>query len=80
MMTPEEFNSWACDIANDYEQARQEMGPDDYESWEAYSQRRLAQRDAMDSNDLRDLIDPVKDYGITIKQHDTTCDDDDLPF
>lgn len=44
-MTPEEFNSWACDVANDYAQAVQEMGPDDYESWEQYSQRRLAQRD-----------------------------------
>lgn len=44
-MTPEEFNSWACDVANDYAQAVQEMGPDDYESWEVYSQRRLAQRD-----------------------------------
>lgn len=33
----------------------------------------------MDSNDLRDLRDPVKDYGIVIKHHNVD-NDDDLPF
>jgi len=96
MMTPEEFNSWACDVANDYEQARREMGPDDYETWEQYSFRRMEECDEawhyvmsqpddnytpMDSNDLRELRDPVRDYDITnLKTHDTTCDDDELPF
>ena len=94
-MTHDEFNSWACDIANDYAQAVQEMGPDDYETWEQYSFRRMEQCDEawhyfmsqpdddytpMDSNDLRELLDPVRDYDITIKEHDTTCDDDELPF
>ena len=45
MMTNEDFNSWACDIANDYAQARQEMGPDDYESWEEYSHRRMSKHE-----------------------------------
>ena len=43
MMTHDEFNSWACDIANDYAQAVQEMGPDDYETWDQYSHHRLQQ-------------------------------------
>jgi hypothetical protein len=33
----------------------------------------------MDSNDLRDLRDPINDYGIEIKHHDVD-NDDDLPF
>ena len=45
MMTHDEFNSWACDIANDYAQAVQEMGPHDYETWEQYSHRRLEECD-----------------------------------
>jgi hypothetical protein len=49
-MSPEDFNSWACDIANDYAQARQEMGPDDYESWEVYSRRRLQQHEEPDTS------------------------------
>lgn len=92
MMNEHDFNSWACDIANDYAQALQEMCPDDYESWEVYSRRRLQQcdeaeayvesnaKDCMDSNDLRDLRDPINDYGIEIKHHDVDNDDDDLPF
>ena len=34
----------------------------------------------MDSNDLKDLTDPVKDYGIVIKHHNVDNSDDDLPF
>ena len=40
-LTNDEFNSWACDIANDYDQAWREMGPDDYESQEDYFDRRM---------------------------------------
>jgi hypothetical protein len=41
MMTNEDFNSWACDIANDYAQARQEMGPEDFQEWEVYLEERM---------------------------------------
>lgn len=34
----------------------------------------------LDSNDLRDLRDPIKDPGIVIKQHNVDNDYDDLPF
>jgi hypothetical protein len=74
MMTPEEFNSWACDVANDYEQARQEMGPDDYESWEVYSRRRLAQRDEAEAYVMNQPSTPATS---TYVAPDV---DDDLPF
>ena len=41
MMNNDDFNSWACDIANDYQQALQEMGPDDFKTWDEYSHERL---------------------------------------
>ena len=45
MMNNDDYNSWACDIANDYAQALQEMGPDDYQTWDEYSHARLEECD-----------------------------------
>jgi hypothetical protein len=42
-MSPEDFNSMACDIANDYAQARQEMCAEDFQEWEAYLAERLGE-------------------------------------
>ena len=76
MMTNDEFNSWACDIANDYAQARLEMGPDDYISWDEYSRRRLEQCDEAEAYDyvMRNASTPASKYIPPFG------DDDDLPF
>ena len=72
-LTNDEFNSWACDIANDYAQAMQEMCAEDYESQDDYFLRRM--KDAG--------IKPPKAY---VKRKspvdaDQWVDaDDDLPF
>lgn len=97
-MTHDEFNSWACEIANDYAQAVQEMGPDDHETWYEYRHRRLEECDEayayvqyhakekcdsytpMDSNDLRDLLDPITDCDIEVRHHEGDNDPDDMPF
>ena len=67
MMNNDEFNSWACDIANDYAQARMEMGPDDYMPWEEYAE------EAMKAHNVScvQTVQPTS-------THDD--DDDDLPF
>jgi hypothetical protein len=75
MMTPEDFNSWACDIANDYAQVRQEMGPDDYESWEVYSRRRLQQRDEAEAYVMNQPSTPATSTYVAPDD-----DIDDLPF
>jgi hypothetical protein len=41
IVSAEEFNSMACDIANDYAQARQEMGPEDFQSEGEYMAERM---------------------------------------
>lgn len=73
-MTKDEFNSWAADIANDYAQAMQEMGPDDYESWEVYSRRRLTQRDETEAYVMNQPSTPATS---TYVAPDV---DDELPF
>lgn len=42
-MSLEDYNSMACDIANDYAQARQEMCAEDFQEWEAYLAERLGE-------------------------------------
>ena len=75
MMSSEDFNSWACDIANDYEQAKQEMGPDDYESWEVYSHRRMQQCDEAEAYIMSQASTPVANTYVA-----PDVDVDDLPF
>ena len=75
MMSSEDFNSWACDIANDYAQARQEMGPDDYESWEVYSHRRMQQCDEAEAYIMSQASTPVASTYVA-----PDVDVDDLPF
>ena len=75
MMTPEEFNSWACDIANDYAQALREMGPHDYESWEVYSRRRLQQCDEAEAYIMSQPSTPATSTYVAPDD-----DVDDLPF
>jgi hypothetical protein len=75
MMTKDEFNSWACDIANDYAQAVQEMGPDDYESWEVYSRRRLQQCDEAEAYVMNQPSTPATSTYVA-----PDVDVDDLPF
>lgn len=72
-LTNDEFNSWACDIANDYDQAWREMGPDDYESQEEYFDRRMKQAGIKPPNAYVKRKPPVD----TKKWVDA---DDDLPF
>jgi len=66
MMNDEQFNSWAADIANDYAQARQEMGPEDFQEWEAYLEERVIEHKAC----------ILKRKAIVEKPYDV----DDLPF
>jgi hypothetical protein len=75
MMTNEDFNSWACDIANDYAQALQEMGPDDYESWEVYSRRRMQQNDEAEAYVMSQPSTPATSTYVAPDD-----DVDDLPF
>jgi hypothetical protein len=75
MMNEEQFNSWAADIANDYAQARQEMGPDDYESWEVYSRRRMQQNDEAEAYVMSQPSTPATSTYVAPDD-----DVDDLPF
>lgn len=72
-LTNDEFNSWACDIANDYDQAWREMGPDDYESQEEYFARRMKEAGIKPPNAYVKRKPPVD----TNQWVDA---DDDLPF
>lgn len=74
MMNEEQFNSWAADIANDYAQARQEMGPDDYESWEVYSRRRMQQNDEAEAYVMSHASTPATSTYVA------DDDVDELPF
>jgi len=74
-MTNDDFNSWACDIANDYAQALQEMGPDDYETWEEYSHRRLQQCDEAEAYVMSQPSTPATSTYVAPDD-----DIDDLPF
>ena len=42
-MSPEDFNSMACELANDYAQARQEMCAEDFQEWEEWIEERLGE-------------------------------------
>ncbi len=42
-MSPEDFNSRMCDIANDYAQARQEMCAEDFQEWEEWLDERYGE-------------------------------------
>ena len=75
MMTNEDFNSWACDIANDYAQALQEMCADDYESWEVYSRRRMQQNDEAEAYMMNQPSTPATSTYVAPDD-----DVDDLPF
>jgi hypothetical protein len=75
MMNEEQFNSWAADIANDYAQAMQEMGPDDYESWEVYSHRRMQQNDEAEAYVMSQPSTPATSTYVA-----PDVDVDDLPF
>jgi len=41
-MSPEDYNSIACDLANDYAQARLEMCAEDFQEWEEWIAERLS--------------------------------------
>ena len=75
MMNEEQFNSWACDIANDYAQAIQEMGPEDYQSWEEYSHHRLEQCNAAWRHVMNQQSTPATSTYVAPDD-----DVDDLPF
>lgn len=66
MMSNEDLNSWACEIANDYAQARQEMGPEDFQEWEQYLEERMIEHKAC----------MLERKAIVEKPYD----EDDLPF
>lgn len=66
MMSEEDFNSMACEIANDYAQARQEMGPEDFQEWEQYLEERMIEHKAY----------MLERKAIVEKPYD----EDDLPF
>lgn len=77
-LTENEFNSWACDIQNDYDQAWREMGPDDYESREDYFTRRMMQAGIIPPNAFAYFKNRSLSY--KIKPMDNILNDDDLPF
>lgn len=74
-MTKDEFNSWAADIANDYAQAVQEMGPDDYETWYQYRHRRLDECDEAYAYVMNHASTPATSTYVADDD-----DDDELPF
>jgi hypothetical protein len=75
MMNNDDFNSWACDVANDYAQARQEMGPDDYEPWDEYAYRRLQESGEAEQYVMSQASTPATSTYVA-----PDVDDIDLPF
>ena len=75
MMNNDDYNSWACDIANDYAQARMEMGPDDYEPWDEYAYRRL-----QESGEAEHYVMSQPSTPATSTYVAPDVDDIDLPF
>jgi hypothetical protein len=73
MMSEEDFNSMACDFANDYAQARQEMGPEDFQEWDAYLEDRM-------SNYLQEQANAWHRKNEDRPRPEKHWDDDELPF
>jgi hypothetical protein len=69
MMSSEDYNSLACDFANDYAQARQEMSAEDFQEWEEYVEERMANHLEQQANQWH-----------AKHQDRPSHDDDDLPF
>lgn len=74
-MTQDEFNSWACDIANDYAQAVTEMGPEDHESWREYLERRMRNNPEAEAFVMNNASTPTKSTYVA-----PDVDDEPLPF
>lgn len=60
-------NDFLCEIANDYSQAMEEMGPEDFQSWEDY-------RDTRITNAMEESANAWH------RKHQDKPKDDDLPF
>ena len=72
-MSEEDFNSMACEFANDYAQARQEMGPEDFQEWEQYLEERMG-------NYLQDQANAWHRKNEDRPKPDLDCELDELPF